>query len=297
MRKLMLAGLLIMTAACASRKDLEKAQSEATSLAAEKDSLLSEVLATSKLVSDVNSELAKAKGLGVSPTTTSEGTTASSAAEDRQILLGKIREAVARLNESEAQLERTKARIGSLERKDARLLKQIDDFQKQIAELRTNIEAQQATIEEQKTTIVAQKVQIEQLGAQVETVTVKNRQLADSVTLVSNEANKVFLAIGTKDSLRKEGVIVQEGKKFLVFGGKQTVPARELNPAAFRVLDARTDRSITLPEGKKYKIVSRQDPKLLQPGPDDKGKLVGTQTITSPGEFWGASKYLIIVED
>ena len=78
-------------------------------------------------------------------------------------------------------------------------------------------------------------------GAQVETVTVKNRQLADSVTLVSNEANKVFLAIGTKDSLRKEGVIVQEGKKFLVFGGKQTVPARELNPAAFRVLDARTE--------------------------------------------------------
>ena len=96
MRKLMLAGLLIMTAGCASRKDLEKAQSEATSLAAEKDSLLSEVLATSKLVSDVNSELATAKGLGVSPTTTSEGTTASSAAEDRQILLGKIREAVAR---------------------------------------------------------------------------------------------------------------------------------------------------------------------------------------------------------
>jgi len=157
--------------------------------------------------------------------------------------------------------------------------------------------AQQATIEEQKTTIVAQKVQIDQLGAQVETVTVKNRQLADSVTLVSNEANKVFLAIGPKDSLKEKGVIVQEGKKFLVFGGKQTVPARDLNPAAFQVLDARTDRSITLPEGKKYKIVSRQDPKLLQPGPDDKGKLVGTQTITNPEEFWGASKYLIIVED
>jgi predicted nucleic acid-binding Zn-ribbon protein len=296
MRKLMLAGLLITAAGCASRKDLEKAQTEATSLAAEKDSLLGEVLATSKLVSDINSELAKAKGLGVSPTTTTENA-ASNAGEDRQILLGKIREAVARLNESEAQLERTKARIGSLERKDARLLKQIDDFQKQIAELRTNIEAQQATIEEQKTTIASQKVQIEQITAQVETVTVKNRQLADSVTMVSNEANKVFLAIGPKDSLKEKGVIVQEGKKFLVFGGKQTVPARDLNPAAFQVLDARTDRSITLPEGKKYKIVSRQDPKLLQPGPDDKGKLVGTQTITNPGEFWGASKYLIIVED
>ncbi len=296
MRKLLLAGLIVMTAGCASRKDLEKAQSEATALAAEKDSLLSEVLATSKLVSDINGELAKARGIGVSPTTPSEQT-ASNAAEDRQILVGKIREAVARLNESEAQLERTKARVASLERKDSRLLKQIDDFQNQIAELRTNIEGQQALIEEQKVTIAAQKVSIDSLGAQVETVTVKNQQLADSVTNVSNEAAKVYVAIGTKDSLKASGVIVEEGSKFLVFGGKATVPARELNASAFQQLDARSDMQITLPEGNKYKIVSRHDAKLLQPGPDEKGKLVGTQTISSPKEFWAASKYLILVKD
>jgi uncharacterized coiled-coil protein SlyX len=291
----LLAGLIVVAAGCASRKDLEKAQTEAVALAAEKDSLLSEVLATSKLVSDINSELAKAKGIGVSPTTPSES--AANANEDRQILVGKIREAVARLNESEAQLERTKARIASLERKDARLLKQIDDFQTQITELRTNIEAQQATVEEQKVTIAAQKVSIDSLAAKVETVTVANAKLADSVTLVSNEANKVFIAIGTKDSLKANGVIVEEGSKFLVFGGKQTVPARDLNPAAFAVADARTDRSFTLPEGNKYKIVSRHDAKLLTPGPDEKGKLVGTQTISNPNEFWSASKYLIVVKD
>lgn len=296
MRKLLLAGLILVAAGCASRKDLEKAQSEAVALAAEKDSLLSEVLATSKLVSDINSELAKAKGVGVSPTTPSEQT-ASSAAEDRQILVGKIREAVARLNESEAQLERTKARVASLERKDSRLLKQIDDFQAQITELRTNIEGQQALIEEQKVTIAVQKVSIDSLAAKVETVTVANAKLADSVTLVSNEANKVFIAIGTKDSLKAAGVIVEEGSKFLVFGGKQTVPARDLNPAAFAVLDSRTDRSFTLPEGNKYKIVSRHDASLLSPGLDQKGKLVGTQTITNPAAFWAASKYLIVVKD
>jgi hypothetical protein len=296
MRKLLLAGLIVVAAGCASRKDLEKAQSESVALAAEKDSLLSEVLATSKLVSDINSELAKARGIGVSPTTPSEQT-ASSASEDRQILVGKIREAVARLNESEAQLERTKSRVASLERKDARLLKQIDDFQTQITELRTNIEGQQALIEEQKVTIAAQRVSIDSLAAKVDTFTVANQQLADSVTLVSNEANKVFIAIGTKDSLKANGVIVEEGSKFLVFGGKQTVPARDLNPAAFAVLDSRTDRSFTLPEGNKYKIVSRHDAKLLSPGLNEKGKLVGTQTITNPNEFWSASKYLIVVKD
>ena len=112
-----------------------------------------------------------------------------------------------------------------------------------------------------------------------------------------DEAAKVYVAIGTKDSLKASGVIVEEGSKFLVFGGKATVPARELNASAFQQLDARSDMQITLPEGNKYKIVSRHDAKLLQPGPDEKGKLVGTQTISSPKEFWAASKYLILVKD
>ena len=40
-----------------------------------------------------------------------------------------------------------------------------------------------------------------------------------------------------------------------------------------------------------------RDRAYLQPGPDGKGKLVGTQTITDPEAFWAASKYVIIVED
>ncbi len=297
MRKLVLLGLLAAAAAgCASRKDLEKAQAEAQSLASEKDSLLTEVLATTKLVSDINSELAKAKGLGVSPTTPSEQSTTSSA-EDRQILLGKIREAVARLNESEAQLDRVKARLASMDRKDAKLVKQVEAFQAQVAELKANITQQQALIEEQKTTIAAQAAKIDTLGAQVETVTVKNRQLADSVTLVSNEANRVFLAVGPKDSLKAAGIVSTEGSKFLIFGGKQTVPARNLDPSAFRVLDARTDRTIELPAGKRYRIVSRHDPELFDPKPDEKGRLSGTVTITDPVRFWAASRYLILMQD
>jgi predicted nucleic acid-binding Zn-ribbon protein len=297
MRRLMLAGLLaVSVVGCASKKDLEKAQTEATALAAEKDSLLSEVLATTKLVSDINGELAKAKGLGVSPTTPSERAS-TSAAEDRQILLGKIREAVARLNESEAQLERAKTRLGSLEKKDARLVAQVNQFQSQIAELRTNIETQQKLIEEQGATIAQQKVQIDSLGAEVTTTKSTNVALTDSVTKSEAKRAEAFVAIGKKDSLKAAGVIVEEGSKFLVFGSKKTLPARKLSQDAFRKIDIRTDRTIDLPAGKKYKLLSRQDPSFLQPGPDGKGKLVGPQTITDPEAFWTASKYLVLVED
>jgi myosin heavy subunit len=247
-------------------------------------------------VSDVNSELAKAKGLGVSPTTPSERAS-TSAAEDRQILLGKIREAVARLNESEAQLERTKTRLGALEKKDSRLVAQVNQFQAQVAELRTNIETQQKMIEEQSTTIATQRVQIDSLGAEVTTVKTTNVVLSDSV--VKSEAKRAegFIAVGTKDSLKAAGLLVEEGSKFLVFGSKKTMPARKLDANAFTKVDIRNDRTITLPEGKKYKLLSRQDPAYLQPGPDSKGKLVGTQTITDPEAFWAASKYVIIAQD
>ncbi|MCU0620414.1 MAG: hypothetical protein MUC69_02790 [Gemmatimonadales bacterium] len=297
MRRLMLAGALAMAVVgCASKKDLEKAQGEAQALAAEKDSLLSEVLATTKLVSDINSELARAKGLGVSPTTPTEAA-ATSAAEERQILLGKISEAVARLNESEAQLERTKSRLAALEKKDSRLVAQVEQYQKQIAELRTNIESQQKQLEEQATVIASQKVQIDSLGAEVTTVTAQNVALSDSVTRSEAKRAEAFIAIGKKDSLKALGAVTEEGSKFLVFGSKKTLPPRSPAMDAFRKIDVRNDRTFDLPAGKKYKMVSRQDSQFLQPGPDKDGKLVGTQTITDPEAFWAASKYLIIIED
>lgn len=297
MRRMMLAGALAMTlAACASKADLQKAQTEAQALAAEKDSLLSEVLATTKLVSDINSELARAKGIGVSPTTPGEAVT-TSAAEEREILLGKIREAVTRLNESEAQLEKVKTRLASIEKKDSRLVAQVEQYQKQITELRTSIETQEQLIQEQQTTIAAQRVQIDSLGAEVTTVAARNTELADSVAASEALRAEAFVAIGKKDDLKKSGLVVDEGSKFLVFGGKKTVPARQLSEAGFRKLDMRVDRTIDLPADKKFKLVSRQDPQYLQPGPDDKGRLTGAQTITDPEAFWKASKYLIIVED
>ena len=120
-----------------------------------------------------------------------------------------------------------------------------------------------------------------------------------SDSVVKSEAKRAegFIAVGTKDSLKAAGLLVEEGSKFLVFGSKKTMPARKLDANAFTKVDIRNDRTITLPEGKKYKLLSRQDPAYLQPGPDSKGKLVGTQTITDPEAFWAASKYVIIAQD
>src|SRR4029078_9395530 len=95
---------------CADREKLHAALAEAKQTAAEKDSLLNEVLETTKFVNDLNAELAQVKSVGVAPVPASEKT-APGATQDRVAALGKIKEVIGRLNESEAKLDSTSARL------------------------------------------------------------------------------------------------------------------------------------------------------------------------------------------
>jgi len=47
---------------------------------------------------------------------------------------------------------------------------------------------------------------------------------------------------------------------------------------------------------KPYRVVSRQDPSLIEAGKDSAGKFNGELHIAQPAEFWSTSKYLIILE-
>ena len=120
----------------------------------------------------------------------------------------------------------------------------------------------------------------------------------DTVANLTNYKNTVYYAVGTKDELIKRGVITKEGSKFLVFGGTKLMPARNLDPASFTAMDKTTQTSIPLPRtDKKYKIVSRQSTSYLGSTVTKDGKVSGTLQISQPEEFWGASKYLILVQD
>ena len=94
--------LAVTTMGCTSRANLTKALAESKAAEAQKDSLLTEVLETTQFVSDLNSELAKAK---VAALEIGEDRGVPGAQQDkaeRQATLGKIRQVIDRLNESEA---------------------------------------------------------------------------------------------------------------------------------------------------------------------------------------------------
>ena len=298
MRQAALIVMLILAATGCDRNraELEKALSEARAAEAQKDTLLTEVLETTQFVSDLNSELAKARSSALESGESDRG--APGAAQDRverQATLLRIQQVIDRLNESEAKLDAAEKRAKSAGTRNARLLAQIATYKKTIEDLKTAAEQQRV---ENEAIIADQRSQIALLAGQVDTLDKERHTLRGSVASLVNYKNTVYYAIGTKDELLNRGVVTKEGSKFLIFGGTRLEPARDINTSAFTAIDKTQTLSIALPRiDKKYKIISRQSPSFLAGDVNPKGEVKGVVEIVSPEEFWSTSKYLILVQN
>jgi hypothetical protein len=293
---------VVATTGC-NQAELKKALAEAKTAEAQKDSLLTEVLETTQFVSDINSEIAKAKSMSVKAAGSDPGVPgAKKDREERQAALDRVKQIIARLNESEAKLTETESRAKQSRQRNARLLAQIETFKKTVEDLKTTAEQQKT---EYETALAEKDTQIATLAGRVDTLTTEKADLetakvalADTVANLTTYKNTVYYAVGTEDELKKRGVVTKEGSKFLVFGGTRLEPARNLDPSAFTAIDKTQQTSIPLPRtDKKYKIVSRQSPSHLSSNVSKDGKVKGSVEIGQPEEFWSPSKYLILVQD
>ena len=242
---------VVATTGC-NQAELKKALADAKTAEAQKDSLLTEVLETTQFVTDVNAELAKAKSLAVTTTSTDPGVPgAKKDREERQAALARVQSVIAKLNESEAKLAETETRAKTSRQRNARLLAQIETYKKTIADLKSTAEQQVTEYEAQ---IAEKNTQIATLAGRVDTLSSEKTQLesdkaalSDTVVNLTSYKNTVYYAIGTKDELMKKGIVTKEGSKFLVFGGTRLEPARSLDPDSFTAIDKTHVSSIPLP--------------------------------------------------
>jgi hypothetical protein len=303
MRRILFVAPLLLALACNQNKEeLTKALADAQSLAAEKDSLITEVLETSKFVNGVNEELAKARSALVTNAGTPEsGTPAERDRAARTAALDRVQALVGRLNETEQRLEQSTQRARSLAGRNGTLLKQIEEY-------KTSVDSLQATAQrteiELRGVIDSQTVQIAGLNQSLDTARTANMQLTtdktalqDTVTNLTHYKNTVFYVAGTEEELIKKGVVVKEGSKFLFFGGKQLHPARNLDSSVFTPLDKTSALTIDLPADHEYKLVSRQDLLAADTSSIKDGKVTGQLRIAEPETFWAPSKYLILVQN
>lgn len=270
---------------------LRQQVSQMQAISSEKDSLLRMVVDNTQLMNDINNEISKVKDLrsGVVPVTGAEtGNVDTVRVQD--YLLSRVREVTERLGQAETRLAASQRRVRTMGREGDTLKAQIVEFQNTIARF-------QAIIDTQKSNILTMTDQINSLQADNVKLVAQRTELVGRVDTMTTVANTVHYVIGRKQDLVQRGVAVEEGSKFLFFGGKSLQPARSLDDNVFTTSDMRTLTVITLPDStRKYKIISRQNLAGLAAQPNDKGEFRGSIEIATPDVFWGPSKYLIVVE-
>jgi hypothetical protein len=270
---------------------LRQQVSQMQSISAEKDSLLKMVVDNTQLMNDINNELNKVKDIrtGVLPVSSTE-TGAMDTVRVQDYLLGKVKEVTVRINQAETQLAASQRRLRAMGREGDTLRAQVVAFQNTINQF-------QAIIDTQKVSILAMTDQINQLQSDNVKLVAQKEELTGQVDTLTTERNLVFYTIGKKRDLVDRGVAVEEGSKFLFFGGKSLQPARQLDNTGFTSGDMRSLTVVALPDSsKKYKIISRQNLAGLGAQPSEKGEFQGSIQISNPELFWGPSKYLIVVE-
>ena len=270
------------------------------SLSAVRKDLLEEVMTSTRFVTEINAELAKARVLAAKENTKLETTSEITATnEQRKMIVAKITHLVARLDSVQSRLASTRSKVQQLTKEDSALVQQVAAYEKSIADLQASTARERAefqgTIAKQTTQIASLSSRVDTLTNKVDTLTTVRTALVDTVHQLTTDKNTAYYVVGTKDELIKKGVLVAEGgKRFLLVGGRNVVPARQLDPSNFSKIDRLADRTIPLPQGE-YQILSRQNVTFAKAKAEKDGKIAGALTIEQPEGFWEQSRFLIIV--
>lgn len=285
-----LTAVALLATACVSQAEYDRQLAQATALSAEKDSLLSEVVATSQFISDANEELDKVRSGQPVAARDNEMETLSPA-EARMQLLERMTELTARVKTAEERMAASRRRVNALTAGNADLSRKFD----------STVTAFQTLVENQKAEIVALVDQVTALTAENSQLREANAQLASEAESLQmdkdallEENNTVYWVAGRKDELIRRGIIEQRGGMLGI--GRTSVLARTLNAEDFTAADRRSLTDVVLPNpSKSYRLVSPNDVMGLDAAPTD-GKFKGSLRIASPEVFWLPSRFLVLVE-
>ena len=263
---------------------------ELSNVSAAKDSLVRDLAETTKLLSDINTEIVKVSTRkAVEPVVGTEGVTVN----DRAMVLKRVQDLTTRLRANEQRLASSQKRL-------KQLTGESDSLKSTLTELQATIDGLQATLESQKNTIATLEADLTGAKQQVTTLSEEKAVLTDTVSAITTRENTVYYVIGTRKELKERGIITEEGgSRFLIFTrvGEVLKPAPNLDPSAFTAVDRRTVTEIKLPNpDKEYQLVSNQMISASNIAPDAKNRIKGSLQITSPEKFWGTSRFLILVE-
>lgn len=181
-------------------------------------------------------------------------------------------------------MAKNKNRIGSLSAKLKQSNLKITGLEKMIENLQNSLTLKDEEIAELKTRMEGLNIELANLNT--------NYKVVESESAAKTEAlNTAYYAIGTNKELKEKKVISKEGG--FIGLGKSTRVSEDFNKEYFTKINI--EQTTSIPVGAK-KV------KLITTHPSNSYRLVGEKPIdrieiTNPKEFWGVSRYLVVVID
>jgi len=163
------------------------------------------------------------------------------------------------------------------------------ELQKMVKNLSLQIEQKNAEIDALRNELAVKNVLIDSLFTGLTAQRQENIRKDSIIDETVSELNKAFYTIGTKKELTESGVLTKKGG-FIGLGSTRQLDA-EFDKSHFTEIDIRETKTIPL-------MVKKAT--LITTHPASAYKITGTETaesitIEKPKEFWGVSKYLVIV--
>jgi hypothetical protein len=262
---------------------LTEQQSLSNQLAAQKDSLVRVVLDADAFLGQMDSAISSVKGIPRARRSSSDPLAAQlQARKDMQ----------QRVNALVMRATTTANQLAALQRRQMDTQSLNTTLREQLNDQAAKIDADAQLITDLGATIERQNVQIATLESRLDSLSTEVRTLEDKL-------NKAYFVVGTEKELLERGVVVKEGGANLLIArpGRTIVPARVLNPVAFTEIDQRQVTTIQVPDTtRRYRLISRQNLDAAEVTNRQELEFRGHIRITKPEEFWGPSRFLILLQ-
>lgn len=287
---MMLAALcVVIVAGCSNRdkeeelqKQLSERQNDRVSMQqiiAEKDKYVEEVI---QAVNDVykDLEIARVKeGRLKQRAGGTEPSAGSVTLDSRAKLLQDISEIGTNLKEN-------RKRIGDLQSR-------VKTYHLRIASLDTLVTTLRTSLEERERSIAELQTHVQGLEA---TLAEKTKALQENENIINDQERKLntaFYVVGTRDELKKKGIITDEGGFLWGLLGSTTIMASGFDPTEFTPIDRTKDQTIHV-QGKIEEILPRRHGEYFATAAGNENS--SDLKIVQPNQFW-QDRYLVIVVD
>ncbi len=280
-------GIVFLTWGCDPKEseDFKKLQARADSLegmtSVKDNSITDFIVAYNKIQNNLNNIKEKENIISVN---------SKNSPESKEEMAAKINEDIQSIynlvGENKKQILRLK---NKLKKSGGR----VKELEKMIANLNAQITEKDAEIETLKNTVEKMHIQVTAMAAKIDTLLVENEEKGKVIDAKSKEVdqkteelNTAYYAFGKEKELVNQNVLAKGG-----FMAKSQKLADNFNKDYFTKINIQKIKSIPL-FSKKARVVTTHPSKSF--------KIIGNNkadslVITNPAEFWGTTKYCVIV--